>query len=236
MKQNKTFLTANWENLILVNYEIAPDILQPYTPNETQIDLFKNKCYVSLVGFMFKNTKVLGVKLPFHINFEEVNLRFYVKHKEKRGVVFIKEIVPKPLITCVANTIYKEHYETAKMQHKSQVNKVIKHTEYSWTKKNSLQSLGVNSNLKPIKIEPNSIEYFITEHYFGYTKHNNKTFEYEVKHPTWLHYPIIDYNINIDFEMNYGQGFKFLNNSLPSSVILAQGSKISVMNKKTIAR
>ena len=37
-------------------------------------------CYVSLVGFMFKNTRLLNIPIPFHTDFEEVNLRFYVKH------------------------------------------------------------------------------------------------------------------------------------------------------------
>ena len=97
------FLKAEWRNLIMVNYCIDADILKPYIPYKTELDLWNNKCYISLVGFMFLNTKVKGLKIPFHTNFEEVNLRFYVKYKEdniwKRGVVFIKEIVPKPALT-----------------------------------------------------------------------------------------------------------------------------------------
>ncbi len=116
-----TFLKARWENLILVNYCIDPKLLTPYIPNGTELDLYNNKCYVSLVGFLFKDVKVLGLKIPGYINFEEVNLRFYVKRKVnntwRRGVVFIKEIVPKSLITVIANTIYNEHYETRKMSH-----------------------------------------------------------------------------------------------------------------------
>jgi uncharacterized protein YqjF (DUF2071 family) len=41
-----------------------------------------------MVGFVFKDTRVLGIKWPFHVNFEEVNLRFYVRHfdgKEWKG-------------------------------------------------------------------------------------------------------------------------------------------------------
>ena len=112
------FLKAKWEHLIMVNYIINPTILTPYLPKGVELDLYEEKCFVSLVGFMFKDTKVLGVSFPFHQNFEEVNLRIYVKQIEngetKRGVVFIKEIVPKKLISVVANTIYKEHYFTTK--------------------------------------------------------------------------------------------------------------------------
>ena len=111
-----SFLTAEWRKLALANYQVDPDILKPYVPKGTQLDFWNDRCYLSLVGFMFINTKLLGLKIPFHVNFEEVNFRFYVKIIEngqtKRGVVFIKEIVPRHILTFIANTFYKEHYQT----------------------------------------------------------------------------------------------------------------------------
>lgn len=119
---SKTFLTAEWRKLLMANYAVDPKLLAPYLPCKTEIDLLEGTCYVSLVGFMFLNTKLMGIKIPFHTHFEEVNLRFYVRYKDgdqwKRGVVFIKEIVPRPALTWVANTIYKENYETMPMEHK----------------------------------------------------------------------------------------------------------------------
>src|SRR6187399_3219316 len=116
-----TFLKAEWRKLIMANYVVDPGLLKDYLPGRTELDLFSGNCYISLVGFLFKNTKIKGIKIPFHTNFEEVNLRFYVRHKDngtwKRGVVFIKEIVPKPALTFVANTIYKENYVTMPMKH-----------------------------------------------------------------------------------------------------------------------
>lgn len=227
-----TFLTANWDNLIMINYTINPEILKPYVPNGTQLDLFNGKCYISLVGFMFNNTKVLGVKCPFHINFEEVNLRFYVKHNDKRGVVFIKEIVPKPLITFIANTIYHEHYQTCEMSH---INDTQKNSfSYRWKMHNDWQSITVQTSNDETTLEPNSEAEFIAEHYFGYTKHDNRTFEYEVKHPKWMQKTVNDFNLNVDFEKNYGKVFKVLNNLSPTSVFLAIGSKISVGKKRKI--
>src|SRR5690606_13167454 len=121
-----SFLKAEWRKLAIANYVINPAVLAKYIPPGTELDLWNGNCYVSLVGFMFKNTKLLGLKIPFHINFEEVNLRFYVKRFEngtwKRGVVFIKEIVPKPALAFIANSIYKEHYETMPMLHKWEEN------------------------------------------------------------------------------------------------------------------
>ena len=109
-----TFLTANWEYLAMINYETDPNILNPYVPPGTELDVWKGKTYISIVGFLFKNTRVKGVKIPFHSNFEEINLRFYVRFNSqgqwKRGVVFIKEIVPKKAIAFVARSIYNENY------------------------------------------------------------------------------------------------------------------------------
>lgn len=119
--QIMSFLTAEWKNLALVNYIVDENILKEFLPANTEIDKWNGLCYISLVAFLFENTKVLGLKIPFHHKFEEVNLRFYVRHKEndtwKRGVVFIKEIVPKAAISTIANLLYKEHYETRTMQH-----------------------------------------------------------------------------------------------------------------------
>src|SRR5690349_8204798 len=118
---SKAFLTAQWRNLLMANYEMDPAVLKKYVPCYTELDSFNGVHYVSLVGFLFRDTKVRGLSFPFHRTFEEVNLRFYVRYKEdgqwKRGVVFMKEIVPRRMITFVANTIYKEKYATHAMKH-----------------------------------------------------------------------------------------------------------------------
>lgn len=234
-----SFLKAEWRKLAMANYSIDPKILEPYLPKGTVLDLWENTCYISLVGFMFKNTKLLGIKVPFHINFEEVNLRFYVKRKEgdswKRGVVFIKEIVPKPALTFVANTIYKEHYQTLPMTHSWSTLKDTRLIEYEWKVKNQWQRFSVEADLLDLEIPTNSETEFITEHYWGYAKIDQKTTnEYEVTHPTWTHYPVKSYTIDVDFGLTYGKTFEFLNHLKPKSVLLAEGSEITVESKTTL--
>ncbi len=234
-----SFLTAEWNDLALINYEINPKKLEKYVPKGTELDLWNNKCYISLIGFMFENVKVLGIKIPFHINFEEVNLRFYVKRFEdgewKRGVVFIKEIVPKYAITFVANTLYKEHYQTLKMRHSRSENEASKTFKYEWIKDSKWNSITMKTDKKAISIELNSEAEFITEHYFGYTKFNeNKTIEYEVTHPRWEQLAVIDTKIDVDFKSIYGNDFEFLQHLKPASTFLALGSKITIESKKTI--
>ncbi|MNK45585.1 hypothetical protein D3C87_643480 [compost metagenome] len=233
------FLKAEWKNLVLFNYEIDAEILEKHLPAGTEIDIWNNKCYVSLVGFMFKNTKVLGLKVPFHINFEEVNLRFYVKRFEngewKRGVVFIKEIVPKKAIAFVANTLYQEHYETQKMRHQISESENSKTFIYQWKNDKEWNTIEVETKKDLSKIEIDSEAEFITEHYFGYTKIDEETtFEYEVTHPRWEQFEVLNHRIDIDFEKNYGSDFGFLQTQKPTSIFLAQGSKITVKNKRKL--
>ncbi len=233
-----SFLKAEWRKLAMANYAVDPEILRPYVPPYTELDFWKGNCYVSLVGFMFMDTRLFNIPIPFHRNFEEVNLRFYVRYTDqeawKRGVVFVKEIVPKPALTFVANTVYKEHYQTMKMAHHWQAFKDHLEVEYSWQtrgKNNRLNVIAINSP-KPLK--KGSEAEFITEHYWGYTKTGTKTYEYEVTHPSWKVYPVEKCEVDVDFEAVYGENFASLADQEPRSVMLAEGSPITVENKREL--
>jgi uncharacterized protein YqjF (DUF2071 family) len=235
---SKAFLHAEWRKLAIANYAVDRHILARYLPHKTEIDLWNGVCYVSLVGFMFVNTKIKGVKIPFHVNFEEVNLRFYVRHYDngewKRGVVFFKEIVPKPALTLVANTIYKEHYETMLMRHAWITSDDNLTVEYQW-KKGRWNALKVIAGKDSHPIESGSEEEFITEHYWGYTRvSEKKTSEYGVEHPKWEVYPIRGYAIDVNFGDIYGPDFAFLIHEKPVSVFLAEGSEIKVMDGRVV--
>lgn len=237
--QTMSFLTAEWRKLIMANYEVSQKILLPYLPAGTELDLWNGRCYVSFIGFLFTNVRLLGVPVPFHTTFEEVNLRFYVRYNDagiwKRGVVFIKEIVPKHALTFVANTIYNENYQTFPMKHswESSNNELL--IDYRFKVKGKWQGIAVNADKTLIEIPTGSETEFITEHYWGYSQSNKLlTNEYEVRHPKWKQYAINSYTIDVDFGLTYGDQFKFLDHSEPLSVFLAEGSEISIERKKTI--
>lgn len=233
------FLTAEWRDLIMVNYEVDPALLATRVPTGTELDLDEGRCFVSLVGFMFLNTRVLGIPIPFHVNFEEVNLRFYVKRETgdevRRGVVFIKEIVPRWAIAFVARTLYGEPYEAAIMRNYNDPGKVkyrfgklprpqakkFKHLVSESIKATRGERIGV-----PIE---GSHEEFIIEHYWGYTKRSEaRTDEYKVEHPKWELYSARRPKIRVNFARWYGEEFGYLSEADPYSVVLAKGSAIAV--------
>ena len=213
----------------MANYEVAPELLEGFVPKGTELDFYEGKCFASLVGFKFLDTKVLGISVPFHSDFEEVNLRFYVKRQAKdelrRGVVFVKEIVPKVAITWVARTVYGEPYETWNMDHKEKGNELT----YLWSKGSCENRLHVEIGENKGVPDEGSEGEFIIEHYWGYTTRGaNRTDEYKVEHPKWELFDIDYAEIEVDFGKTYGAKFGFLSDTKPASILLAKGSDISV--------
>jgi uncharacterized protein YqjF (DUF2071 family) len=232
------FLKANWENIIMANYEIDPKILSPFLPKGVELDLFNGKCYISLVGFMFKNTKLFNVPIPFFGNFEEINLRFYVKRKEgtvlKRGVVFINETIPYPIVAWTANKLYNEHYTVVPTKHNISEEKLFKKVKFEWLLSKKWNSIAVTTATTSEKMKPNSLESFIYEHYYGYTKTtDNKTEEYKLQHPSWKVSEVLDYKIECDFEAMYGKSFSVLDQTKPEAVFIADGSAVGIEWKRT---
>ncbi len=236
---SQTFLTAEWRHLLMANYSIDPAVLKTYVPCHTELDTFNGVHYVSLVGFLFTNTRVGGIAFPFHRTFEEVNLRFYVRYKEgnrwKRGVVFMKEIVPRRMITFVANTLYKEKYATHPMKHVWQREGDNLKVEYYWKVGTEWNYLKAVADQQAIPLQPCSEEEFITEHYWGYTLVSDRcTGVYQVDHPQWNIHNVQSFEVKCSTAQLYGQPFAEALSQSPRSIFLAEGSPIAVLKGSRI--
>lgn len=236
MTTPKPFLTAHWRQLAMINYEVPPDILAPLVPRGVTLDTFEGRTLVSMVGFLFENTRVLGVPPPFHQNFEEVNLRFYVRHAAaneiRRGVVFVKELVPKFMIAWVARNVYNENYEALPMRHSVDPGQ---RARYEWELAGRWNSLEVTTAGDPYLSTPGSEEEFITEHYWGYTaQRDGSTIQYQVEHPKWKVWRAAHARFDCDVAAVYGSQFAPYLNKEPSSAFLAEGSDVVVYEGTTL--
>jgi uncharacterized protein YqjF (DUF2071 family) len=237
---SKSFLTAEWRKLIMANYVVAPEVLEAHVPVGTELDLFEGRCYVSLVGFLFQNTRLKSVPVPFHRTFEEVNLRFYVQHvtaagERRRGVVFIGELAPRFALSLLANALYGEHYSTVPLRHDWRETGEQRSVAYRWKYRGRWNELRVSAAAEAEAIAAGSAEEFFTEHYWGYTKRGTWTSEYAVLHPRWKTYPIVDHLIDVDFGSLYGSEFASLAGREPESILLAEGSEIEVRSGERLA-
>jgi uncharacterized protein len=227
------FLTAEWRDLAMLNYEVDPGLLLKLVPSGTQLDSWGGRTLLSLVGFRFLKTKVSGISLPFHRNFEEVNLRFYVRRSEgdrvKRGVIFIREIVPRRLIAAVARTLYNEPYVALPMWHEIARDGSGLAVEYGWKVGALRNTIKVTAKGDSVLPETGSQEQFITEHYWGYAdQKDGGCMEYRVQHPPWKVWTATGARLEGDMEELYGKELNAVLKSPPASAFLADGSAVSV--------
>lgn len=230
-----SFLTAEWRHLLMLNYEIDPQILTSRIPAGTELDLWNGKSYVSMVGFRFLNTRLRGIAIPFHRNFSEVNLRFYVRRKTgnewRRGVVFIKEIVPLPCVALVARWVYNENYVTLPMRDRIDMPAAQDRglVTYSWKWQGVWTNLSAEIAGASAAVAPGSEEEFITEHYWGYTtQRDGSSIEYAVEHPQWRIWPTTSSRFECDVSSLYGAEFVDALTGKPNSAFVADGSEIVV--------
>jgi hypothetical protein len=219
----------------MLNYAVDPEVLRPLVPRGTELDTWENGTCVSIVGFLFQNTRVLGVGIPFHRNFEEVNLRFYVRRKAqegwRRGVVFVKEIVPRAAIALVARVLYNENYVALPMSHRIDAS-----VSYAWRFEGRENRLSLLPATEPRAMPEGSAEEFIAEHYWGYSvQRDGGTVEYKVEHPRWRVAVASEARLDCDVARLYGPAFAAALGKPPLSAFLADGSAVTVFRGVRLA-
>jgi hypothetical protein len=228
----RPFLTANWRYLALLNYVVDSRILAPLVPPGTEIDYENGETFISVVGFLFLDTRLLGFPIPLHRDFEEVNLRFYVRKKSadawRRRVVFVRELVPRGAIALVARAFYSEPYVALPMRHEVQHVDLHVNVEYSWRRRRKWESLKISATGEPQLIPAGSHAEFITEHYWGYTCVRTGCSEYRVQHPRWKVWNADSFEFRADVATLYGETFVETLSQRPRSAFIADGSPITI--------
>ncbi len=241
MSQSKrVFLAAEWRDLVMLNYEVEPSLLSQHVPPGTSLDSFGGRTYISLVGFRFCGTKLFGyLPVPFHSNFDEVNLRFYVRRKEgsehRRGVVFIAEVVPKRAISATARLVYGENYRRLPMRHNIETEGLSNIFEYLWQIDGRWCKISAQTGDHPKHPEEGSLEQFITEHYWGYSSQQSGVcLEYHVSHVPWQVCTASVAEFDGDARSLYGRQLGEVLQQSPDCAFVANGSPVVVFRGKKI--
>jgi uncharacterized protein len=238
---DEVFLTAEWRHLAMLNYEVDARLLLPFVPAGTELDRWNEKVFVSLVGFRFLKTKLFGfLPIPMHSNFDEVNLRFYVRRQAgdevRRGVVFIREMVPRRAIAFVARTFYNENYVARPMAHeiRSVGDNNLK-VAYRWRSGKCWGGMNLETDGESALPGEGSAEQFITEHYWGYAaQRGGGCVEYRVTHPSWRVWQVRQSAFEGDAGKCYGKDIAAVFRGKPKSAFLAQGSPVTVMRGRRL--
>jgi len=231
----RSFLTAEWRHLVMASYAIDPEALRPYVPAGTELDHWGDTTWVSLVAFEFRDTRLLGVRVPFHGRFEEINLRFYVRRDlpdgPRRGVVFIREVVPRWAVALLARRAYDEPYLA--LPTRSAIRRRAEgregRFEYGWKSAAGWCGLAATVRGDPEPPASGSLAEFITEHYWGYNgRRDVTTIEYRVTHPRWDVWLASDHRLEGDPAAFYGPDLAPFLGAAPRSVFVAEGSSVVV--------
>ena len=232
------FLTANWRYLAMLNYVVDPRLISPLVPPGTEIDYENGETFVSIVGFLFLDTRLLGFPIPLHRDFEEVNLRFYVRKKSadtwRRGVVFVRELVPRRAIALVARAFYGERYVALPMRHDIEHVDLNVKVAYYWRRGREWESLKMTATGEPQIIPAGSHAEFIAEHYWGYTCVRAGCSEYRVEHPRWKIWNADTFALRADVATLYGEQFAETLNQPPRSAFIADGSPITIERRSIL--
>lgn len=228
----KPFLTAQWKHLCLLNYSVPRELLEPRLPPGLVLDEREGKAYVSLVGFNFEDTRVFGVPWPGYRSFPELNLRYYVRHGERRGVVFLREFVQSRFVCWMARTFYNEPYYPAPLRHEVKADPQAICAETALTFAGRVHRFRVEGDATPMRPAPDSVEHHFKEHQWGFgADRKGRLSCYEVWHPEWEVFPVRRCDIEFDFAAVYGPEWRALTGRDPDSVVFALGSEIKVFPK-----
>ena len=224
----RPFLTAAWLNVLGVTYPADAALLAPHLPRGAEIDELEGSPRVSLVAFVFRGTRLRGVPIPLHVNFPEINLRFYVRLRGRRAVVFIREFVPRPAISIVAKLAYNEPYRTVRLRSERLERDGLLGVRHRF-------GAGLGNELEawaePVAAVPSedSAAYWLTHHDAGVGRsRDGRARSYEVSHPVWALHPVRQLRVDVDFAALYGSQWAHLTGAEPSHVTLATGSRVSI--------
>jgi len=232
---SRPFLTARWSNLGLVTYAVDPALLADLLPPGCVPDLIDGAARVSLVAFDFRDARVFGLRWPGHVNFPEVNLRYYVRHGDERGVAFVGELVPRRAIAAIARRVYNEPYAAVPMTSRTREDDATVTIEHELTVGGRPQRIVVAGRKPPVTPEAGADAHWLKEHRWGFGRtRGGRLLSYEVVHPTWAVYPDATAELAFDFGRAYGERWAFLAGERPASVLLAAGSAVSVSPKRLL--
>ena len=231
----RPFLTARWSHLAILTYEVPPALLEPHLPSGLRLDTRGGRAFASLVAFDFEDTRVGGVAWPGARRFPEINLRFYVTDGPRRGVVFVRELVPKPLVSWLARALYHEPYLVAPIESRVDegASEVLAERRLLWRGRH--HRVEVNGHKPATRPAEDSDEHFFKEHHWGFGRtRRGHPIGYEVRHPVWDVYPVRSWSLDLDWAAVYGPAWGALAAEKPVSVILAAGSPVSVFPRRRL--
>lgn len=211
-----------WNNVIFLHWQVEIEELRKFVPDNLEIDFFNQKPWVSLVAFTMEKIrpKYLPSFAPIS-NFDEINIRTYVRKNNKSGVYFLS-IEGGTKISCkISKSLSELPYRFSKMTRQKNTYK-----SYNQIFKDNLYLEFSKGTLLKKKTD---FEEWVTERYALFQDSGDTINSFEIHHIEWPLYDIEIEQINVDYPRFSGM----LNNS-PVYKHYSPGVQVIAWDKEVI--
>ena len=235
-------LEGQVHHAVFASFDVDPRALETLVPAGTELDTWEGRTLVSLVAFEMTDNRLLGLPLTFARSYDQINLRFYVRHRcdgeVRSGVVFLKELLPVPALVAGARLLYRENYErqpvSARVRPPEQerAGRVV----YRWRRHDQLHRLAVDFAPPLALPEEGTLEHFLADRHWGYVSlADGSTREYRVDHTPWRIWPAQAARLSQATAASFGARFERWFARDPSSAFVAEGSLMQLYRPHPVA-
>jgi len=208
-----------WNNAIFLHWQVELTELEKFVPKDLEIDLFEGNPWISVVAFTMENIRPKNLPpFPPISDFDEINIRTYVKSNNKTGVYFLSIEGGTSLSCKIAKGISELPYRYSK----------IERTENHYESSNSEfnDKLDIEFTIGKELNEKTELDKWLTERYALFQDTDRAINEFEIHHLEW---PINEITLK-KVELDYQRFDKLINNS-PNKTQYSKGVKVIAWRK-----
>jgi len=219
MPNEKWKFYQEWNNAIFLHWQVELSELKKFVPKELEIDLFEEKPWVSVVAFTMEKIRLKNLPtFPPISDFDEINIRTYVKSNNKTGVYFLSMEGGNSLSCKVAKGISELPYRFSN----------IKRSKNKYESNNSQfnDKLNIQFEIGKEVTEKTKLEKWLTERYALFQDTEKSINKFEIHHVEW---PINEIKLK-NLEINYSKFDKLIKNE-PNIIQYSKGVKVLAWGK-----
>ena len=222
----RALVSVEWRKLCYVSYAVDPALLASHIPPGVSLETLDGQAIMSLIAWSANYPQVFGVPLPGALRSTEMALRYFVREGPRRGAVTLFEDSSSPFAMLAARALFREPTRHAPMTSRVEQTGSALSCHYTIDRAGT-HSVSVRARAEARPPDRQSTAYLVVQRPYGYASSSRgELLRYDLDHPVWDTYDVIEHDVRVDFGALYGEPWSFLSTLRPLSVVLAEGSAV----------
>lgn len=185
MARKLWIMTQTWRELLFLHWPVDPLKIRKYIPDELELDLYDNRAWIGIVLFKARGTRPRFMPpIPGSANFLEVNVRTYVKYKNKTGVYFFSLDANSKMAVEIASLGGFLPYRRARMSFNKNKGQIIFRSE-TMEKEGPQEKIALRYRILKQPAVSTELEKWLTERYCLWTKPGHQLLRLDIAHEPW---------------------------------------------------